>query len=90
MIPIGTEIRVATPVITSVPTIACWAPPPAPITPRADSVKKEPSKRAVPFLITSKSTEKSGATATKNAATIPRVTSRSIACRRFSTIRDQM
>ncbi len=53
MIPIGTEIRVATPVITSVPTIACWAPPPAPITPRADSVKKEPSKRAVPRLITS-------------------------------------
>ena len=33
MIPIGTEISVATPVITSVPTIACSAPPPAPITP---------------------------------------------------------
>ena len=53
MIPIGTEIRVATPVITSVPTIACSAPPPAPITPRADSVKNEPVKRAVPLLITS-------------------------------------
>ena len=46
MIPIGTEISVATPVITSVPTIAWAAPPPAPITPRADSVKKSPSKRA--------------------------------------------
>ena len=48
MIPIGTEIRVATPVITRVPTIAWCAPPPAPITPRADSVKNSPSKRAVP------------------------------------------
>ncbi len=53
MIPIGTEIRVATPVMTSVPTIACSAPPPAPITPRDDSEKKDPSKRAAPFFTTS-------------------------------------
>ena len=53
MIPIGTEITVAMPVITSVPTIACSAPPPEPITPRADSVKKAPSKRATPRFTTS-------------------------------------
>ena len=52
MIPIGTEIRVATPVITSVPTIA-WAAPPPPITPRASSVKNSRLRPGMPRFATS-------------------------------------
>ena len=52
MIPIGTEIRAATPVITRVPTIACEAPPPL-ITPRAASVKNSRLRPGMPRLATS-------------------------------------
>ena len=50
MIPIGTETAVARSVMTRVPTIAWYAPPPAPTTLRADSVKKATSNRAMPAI----------------------------------------
>ena len=46
MIPSGTEKAVVTAVITSVPTIAWYAPPPAPTTLRADSVKNVDDRSA--------------------------------------------
>ncbi len=89
MIPIGTEMIVAAPAITSVPMIACAAPPPAPITPRCVSVKNSGSKRATPFETTVQSSDASGITAIANAQLISTVMPRSVALRRPSTARDQ-
>ncbi len=47
--PTGTEMSVAMPVMSSVPMIACSAPPPSPTTLRIDSEKNWRSKRARPF-----------------------------------------
>ena len=53
--------------MTSVPTIAWYAPPPAPTTLRADSVKSATSKRAAPRSTTVHSSETSGTMAMANA-----------------------
>ncbi|KZX20845.1 hypothetical protein ACH61_02049 [Rathayibacter tanaceti] len=50
--PIGTEISPAMAVISSVPTIACRAPPPASMTLRIEEEKNSGSKRASPFETT--------------------------------------
>ncbi len=89
MIPIGTEISVATPVITRVPTIAWLAPPPSPTTPRLVSLKKAQSKRLRPLLTTVHSSEINGESASAKVEMIARVTRRSFALRGPSTARDQ-
>ena len=75
--------------MTSVPTIAWLAPPPSPITPRADSVKKATSKRLMPLLTTVKRSEASGIIASPNAEAMLIVINRSLARREPSTERDQ-
>src|SRR4051794_13769305 len=86
--PIGTAITVATPVITSVPTIAWAAPPPAPTTLRCVAVKNVPSKRARPLPTTVTSSDASGVRASTKAAVTVWVTARSVAARGLSTARD--
>ena len=51
MIPIGTEIAAVTAVITTVPTIACAAPPP-PTIPRGVPVRNSQSSPGRPRLAT--------------------------------------
>ena len=83
--PTGTEMRVAAPVIKSVPMMAWRAPPPSPTTLRIDSVKKSRSKRGSPLTTTVKMREISGSRATMNAVATREVTRRLRACLEPST-----
>ena len=86
--PNGTENSVVSPVMMSVPTMACHAPPPSPTTPRIDEVKKSASMRAQPRCTTVHTTEISGSSTMPNAEVTRAVARRSTAWRRPSTIRD--
>ena len=78
----------AAPVMSTVPQMACTAPPPSPRTPRIELEKKVPSKRAMPYEITVQATETSGTIATaKELETMP-VMNRSNARRLPSTMRE--
>ena len=80
-------MMIVMPVMMRVPTMAWYAPPPSPRTPRIDQVKNSSSKRARPRLTTVHTTDSRGVSATrKNVVTSP-VTTRSVACRRPSTAR---
>ncbi len=57
----------AAPVMSTVPQMACTAPPPSPTTLRIELEKKVPSKRAMPYEITVQATETSGTIAMRNA-----------------------
>ncbi len=83
--PIGTEMTVASPVMSSVPMIAWAAPPPSPSTFRMESVKKSRSMRPDPITTTVYTSETSGIIATVNAAMTSVVTRRSAARRGPST-----
>ena len=86
--PIGTLMTVVIPVMSRVPTIAWYAPPPAPTTPRIDSLKKAPSNRAAPRLTTTYSRDTSGTIAIPKAAVTAVAASRSVARRVPSTARE--
>ena len=68
MRPIGIEMIAVAPVMSTVPQMACTAPPPSPRMPRIELEKKVPSKRAMPFEITVQATETSGTIATAKEA----------------------
>ena len=72
-------MSVAMPVISSVPMIACSAPPPSPTTLRIELVKNSGSKRAAPLTTTVKSSEISGSRAMMNAVSTSEVTRRFLA-----------
>ena len=82
-------MKVAKPVMTSVPMIACTAPPPSPTTFRSDSVKNAKSKRPEPFWMAVASSETSGTIAMANVDVTASVATRSVARRDPSTARDQ-
>jgi hypothetical protein len=83
--PIGTEIKVAIPVVQRVPVIACTAPPPAPTTLRIEYVKNWRSRRCTPWLMVEITSETSGTRARQNAEVTRMVANRSFAFRAPST-----
>jgi hypothetical protein len=88
MSPTGTDISAARAVMTRVPAMAWYAPPPSPTIPRIEYVKNSTSNRAIPLLTTVTTTDTSGASATRNAAVTTIATSLSVAFRLPSTTRE--
>ncbi len=82
-------MTVAMAVMMRVPTMAWYAPPPSPTTPRIEYVKNSASKRASPLLSTVTTTETRGISAMTKKLLTTAVTSRSVALRMPSTARDQ-
>ncbi len=83
--PMGTEMTAASRVMSTVPVMACRAPPPSPITLRMDWEKKGTSKRARPETTTVQASDMSGSSAITKAVATSEVTRRSIALREPST-----
>ena len=88
--PNGTDISVVSPVMISVPTMACQAPPPSPTTPRIDDVKNVGVHPGPAVLDTVHTTEISGSSTSDERAGHGRGGERSTAWRRPSTTRDTM
>ncbi len=84
------EMRAAMPVMSTVPMMACNAPPPSPTTLRIEDVKNSASRRARPLTTTVHATEKSGTIAMRNADATTPVTRRSTALRRLSMIAEMV